>query len=78
MLIVAEDGLPYDYLREASHKETLEHLVSDFSGKEIKITIQSSTSGRNPRETFPDLTQLVDQTINIEVEEIDDDVEEEF
>ena len=76
MLVVVEDGLPSDYFREAGRKEELEHLISDFAGKEIKVTMQKPETGRNPREVFPDLTQLVDQKINMEIEEIEDDAEE--
>ncbi|MCM1127926.1 MAG: DNA polymerase III subunit gamma/tau [Lachnospiraceae bacterium] len=68
MLIVAEDGLPADYFKEASHKEELENMISGFIGKEIRITVQSAQQGRNPRDTFPDLTQVVSQAINIEIE----------
>ena len=76
MLVVVEDGLPSDYFKEAGRKEELEHLISDFAGKEIKVTMQKPETGRNPREVFPDLTQLVDQKINMEIEEIEDDAEE--
>ena len=76
MLVVVEDGLPSDYFKEAGRKEELEHLISDFAGKEIKVTMQKPETGRNPREVFPDLTQMVDQKINMEIEEIEDDAEE--
>lgn len=74
MMIVAEDGLPADYFKEASHKEELENLISEFAGKEIRITVQGTQQGRNPRDTFPDLTQVVSQAINmeIEIEEMED------
>ena len=74
MLIVVEDGLPADYFREQSHKEELENLISESVGKEIRVTVQSSQQGRNPRDTFPDLTQVVSQAINmeIEIEEMED------
>lgn len=74
MLIVVEDGLPADYFREVAHKEELENMISEFAGKEIHITVQSSQEGRNPRDTFPDLTQVVSQAINmeIEIEEMED------
>ena len=78
MLVVVEDGLPSDYFKDAERREELEHLISDFAGKEIKVTMQKPDSGRNPREVFPDLTQLVSQTINMEIEEIEDEPEDEF
>ncbi len=74
MLIVVEDGLPADYFRVQSRKEELENLISESVGKEIRVTVQSSQQGRNPRDTFPDLTQVVSQAINmeIEIEEMED------
>lgn len=68
MLLVVEDGLPSDYFKEASHKEALERMISEFGGKEIKVTVQSTQQGRNPRDTFPDLTQVISQAINMEIE----------
>ena len=51
-------------------------MISDFAGKEIKVTMQRPESGADPRAVFPDLTLLVDQKINMEIEEIEDDTEE--
>lgn len=82
LLIVVQDGLPADYFRQEGHREELEKILSDYAGKEIEITIQSADSERNPRDTFPDLTRLVSENINMEIEEIeeeDDDLpEDEF
>ena len=72
MLIGVEDGLPSDYFKETSHKEELEKILSGAVGKEIKVTLQSAQQGRNPRDTFPDLTQVVSQVINMEIEEMED------
>jgi DNA polymerase-3 subunit gamma/tau len=78
LLVVVEDGLASDYFKSAQHKEELERIISDFMEKEIKITVQSADQGRNPRELFPDLTSIVSQTINMEVEEIEDGEEEPY
>lgn len=72
MLIVVEDGLPSDYFKESSHKEELEKIISGTVGKEIKVTLQNTQQGRNPRDTYPDLTQVVSQVINMEIEEMED------
>lgn len=72
LLVVVQDGLPSDYFREVSHKEELERMIADFTGKQMQVTIQNSQQGRNPEELFPDLTRLVSQAINMEVEEIED------
>ena len=75
LLVVAEDGLPSDYLKEAHHRQELEHILAEFVGKEIKIMVQSTQQGRNPRELYPDLTKLVSQTIHMEVEELEEEPE---
>jgi len=72
MLVVVEDGLPSDYFKDASRREELERMISGLAGKEIKVTIQGTQQGRNPRDTYPDLTQVVSQVINMEIEEMED------
>lgn len=71
LLVVVPDGMPSDYFKEDSHKEELQRIIADFSGKQMKITIQNSGQDRNPEETFPNLAKLVSQVINMEVEEIE-------
>ena len=71
LLVVVPEGLPSDYFKEDSHKEELQRIIGDFTGKQMKITIQGSGQDRNPEETFPNLTKLVSQVINMEVEEIE-------
>ena len=55
--------------------EELEQILAEFVGKEIKIMVQSTQQGRNPRELYPDLTKLVSQTIHMEVEELEEEPE---
>ncbi|MDE5910148.1 MAG: DNA polymerase III subunit gamma/tau [Lachnospiraceae bacterium] len=76
LLVVVEDGLPSDYFKETKRREELERIVSDFTGKEIKVTVQSSEQGRNPEELFPDLTKVVSQVIHMEVEELEEEPED--
>lgn len=76
LLVVAEDGLPSDYLKEAHHKEDLERLIADYAGKEMHITVQSTQQGRVPQELYPDLRNLVSQAIHMEVEELEEEPEE--
>lgn len=71
LLVIVPEGLPSDYFKEDSHKEELQRIIGDFTGKQMKITIQGSGQDRNPEETFPNLTKLVSQVINMEVEEIE-------
>lgn len=76
LLIVVQDGLPFDYFRQDGHREELQKILSEYAGKEIEITIQSSDNDRNSRDVFPDLSRLVSESINMEIEEIDDENDE--
>lgn len=76
LLVVVEDGLPADYFRQEGHKEELEKILADYAGKQIEVTIQGTDSHRNPQDTFPDLTRLVDENINMEIEEIGEEEDE--
>lgn len=75
LLIVVQDGIPSDYFRQEGHKEELAKLLSDYAGKEIEVIIQSVDGSRNPEDTFPDLTRLVSENINMEIEELEEDEE---
>ncbi len=75
LLIVVQDGIPSDYFRQEGHKEELVKLLSDYAGKEIEVIIQSMDGSRNPEDTFPDLTRLVSENINMEIEELEEDEE---
>ena len=76
LLVVVEDGLPYDYFRQPERRTDLENLISNYIGKEIKVTVQTAEQGRNPQDIYPDLTRVVDQMIDMEIEDIEDDAEE--
>ena len=78
LLIVVQDGLPADYFRQEEHREELRKILSDYAGKEIEIIVQGADSNRNPEDTFPDLTKLVSENINMEIEEMDEEDEESF
>ena len=73
---MVQDGLPSDYFKNAQHKKSLEELIACYTGKEMKVTVQSTEQDRNPRELFPDLTQVISQAIHMEVEELEDIPEE--
>ena len=68
-----DGSLNSTYFKEAAHKEELERLVSDYVGKEVKITIPETNQGRDPREIYPDLTEAIGQAIHMEVEEVEED-----
>ena len=73
LLIIVEDGLPSDYFKQTERKEELRKLLSAYAGKDIEIVIQSSNSGQNPRDLFPDLTSVVDETIQMEIDELEEE-----
>ncbi len=66
LVVVLEDGPASDYfIQHPQNKEQLELMLSDFSGKEIEVTLQSVNSKREFEETYVDLSQI----INMEIEE---------
>ena len=80
LLVVVQDGLPSDYFKQPGHREELQKILSEYAGKELEIIIQTSDDGRNAQDIFPDLTRLVSETINMEIEEIEaeEGIEDEF
>ncbi len=76
LLIVVADGLPSDYFKKAENKELLKNIIGNVIGKEMEIVVQSAENGRNPEDLYPDLTQYVDDLIDMEIEELDEIPEE--
>ena len=70
LMVVLEDGTPSDYFTQhAENKSRLEALLSDFSGKEIKVSIQTVRGQQEFEESYVDLSQLVNMDIEEEEEE---------
>ena len=67
LMIVVEDGVASDYLKQEGSKEFVERLIEDYVGKKVDITIQTMESGKDFDRNYIDLTQI----INIEIEEED-------
>ena len=67
LVLVAEDGVHYDYLRQEGCKEQIERLIEDYIGKKVEINIQSIEAGKSFENNYIDLTKV----INIEIEEED-------
>lgn len=68
LMVVFEDGSSSDYFtRNQNNKEQLEMLLSDFSGKEIEVNIQTVGSSREFEDNYVDLSKV----INMEIEEED-------
>lgn len=68
LLMVLEDGLASDYFTQhPENKEMLERMLSDFSGKEVEVTIQTVTTSQEFEQNYVDLSQV----IHMEIEEED-------
>lgn len=66
LLIVVEDGLASDYfLRQEGHKELLEQMLADMTGREIDVTVQTVPDRETFEQSYVDLSQL----IHMEIEE---------
>ena len=70
LMVVLEDGIASDYFTQHSqNKELLERILSDFSGKEISVTIQTVKNQREFEDSYVDLSKV----INMDIEEEDDE-----
>ena len=67
LMVVLEDGLAADYMKNPEHKERLETFLSNSIGKEIEITLQTVGDEREFRQNYVDLSQV----IHMEIEEED-------
>ena len=72
LLVVVQDGLPSDYFQRQENRDQLKAVIGSVTGKDMEIIIQSAENGRNPEDLYPDLMRLVDQTIDMEIEELDE------
>lgn len=72
LMVVLEDGVASDYfIKHPENKAQLEALLSDFSGKEIEVNLQSMENQSEFEDHYADLAQLV----HMDIEEEDDDNE---
>ena len=67
LMMVVEDGVHYDYLKQEGCKEQIERLIEDYIGKSVEINLQSLEAGRQFENSYIDLSKI----INIEIEEED-------
>ena len=66
LMVVVEDGLASDYfLRQEGHKELLERLLADTTGREIDVTVQAVQDRETFEQSYVDLSRL----IHMEIEE---------
>ncbi|MCR5256269.1 MAG: DNA polymerase III subunit gamma/tau [Acetatifactor sp.] len=67
LLIVSDDSIAFETLNTETHRQEIMNLLADFSGKEIPITLQQVESRQQFRNTYVDLSEI----INMEIEEED-------
>lgn len=69
LMIVVEDGLPYDYLtKHPENKEQLERIISEAVQKEIEVNIQSVRNDREFEDSYVDLSKIIHMDIDMEEE----------
>ncbi len=67
LCVVFEDGLASDYFtKQPEHKALLEALLSDFSGKEIEVSIQTVGEAQQFEDTFVDISKVIQMEIEEE------------
>ncbi len=67
LLMVVEDGMASDYFTQHPENKTrLEELLSDFSGKEIEVNIQTVSGQQEFEENYVDISKLVQMEIEEE------------
>lgn len=70
LMVVLEDGVASDYFTQhPQNKQQMEALLSDFSGKEIEVTIQTVRGQQEFEQSYVDLSKLVQMEIEVEEEE---------
>ena len=69
LMIVVEDGLPYDYLMQVENQKRVEDMISNLIQKEVSVTIQKMDQGRRFEDSYVDLTKVINMDIEIEEEE---------
>ena len=69
LLMVLEDGVASDYFTQhAENKVRLEALLSDFSGKEIEVSIQAVKGQQEFEDNYVDISRLIQMDIEEETE----------
>ena len=67
LLMVLEDGMASDYFTQhPENKARLESLLSDFSGKEIEVGIQTVKGQQEFEDNYVDISRLIQMDIEEE------------
>ena len=68
LLIVLPDELSASVVGSQEHKEEIEHLIAEKTGKEIQVEIRCLEEGRRFEDHFIDLESLINMEITVEDE----------
>lgn len=67
LMVVLEDGIASDYFsRQPEHKAQLEALLSDFSGREIEVAIQTVREAAEFEDNYVDISKVIQMDIEEE------------
>lgn len=66
LMLVLEDGIATDYLKQTENKQLLEQVISESVGKEVEVNVQSVGGAREFEENYVDLTQIIHMDIEEE------------
>lgn len=67
LMVVVEDGLVSDYFNQhPQNKEQLELLLSEFSGKQVEVNIQTVSGQREFEDNYVDLSRVIHMDIEEE------------
>lgn len=69
LMLVVEDGLAYDYLKDAENHKHVEDMISNFLQKEVSVQVQSIPQGSRFEESYVDITKVINMDIEIEEDE---------
>lgn len=67
LMLVLEDGIATDYLKQTENKQLLEQIISESIEKEVEVNVQSVGGAREFEENYVDLSKV----IHMEIEEED-------
>ena len=63
LMLVVEDGLPFDYLSNADNLHRVEGMLSAFLQKEVVVHLQKLEQGRDFASSYVDLSQMINMDI---------------
>lgn len=68
LLIVLEDDVSAAFVAKPEHKEEIEKLIAERTGKKMEIDVRQTEEGRRFEESFVDIEKLIHMDITVEDE----------